>query len=359
MIWNTDRITFVSGSPFRGISMKNRPHSLVRLAGVFAITMAFFLPGVVMVNPVSASAISVVHGVPSPSAMTTSGNLVWVLTGAGRSSSTLVQINAKKRVVKRRILVPWAVALNADSYHLWVVTSCVFLGDSTIPASVEQLNIYTGDFNQSINLPSSTRNKIVCPNGIALDGHTAWIVDSGSIYKFDQASGQPVGGTPSGPFLAIGIASLAGEIWMTGTLIPGLTYAIGRIENGRPAPYYGVVYGFDNPGHLVASGGSVWVSNYGNSTVTQVDQRSGSEIQRLAGVNYGFNGLSASVADGAHVWFANRGTNSITEVNSSNGSLKRLINGHGLNRPVGMAIVDGYLWVLNAGSGSVSIIKAK
>ena len=114
-----------------------------------------------------------------------------------------------------------------------------------------------------------------------------------------------------------------------------------------------------------AISGSLWTSNYNNSTVTRItssaptDCSSGCTVYR----NGGISGPKGIRADGSgNLWVANSGTNSVTAVSSGapadcSSGCRNFTNG-GLSGPAGIAIDSlQNIWVTNSGNNSVTRIS--
>jgi streptogramin lyase len=109
--------------------------------------------------------------------------------------------------------------------------------------------------------------------------------------------------------------------------------------------------GLNTPTSIAAdAAGAVWVTNGGNSSVTQLNP---------AGVAVsGSSGLSApsaiAIDTSGHAWVANAGNNTLTMLNSI-GSSGTVYSGNGLSTPASIAIDgSGNIWVANTGANPVS-----
>jgi hypothetical protein len=114
--------------------------------------------------------------------------------------------------------------------------------------------------------------------------------------------------------------------------------------------------GLSTPTSVAAdANGAVWVTNKGNSSVTELNN-TGAAVSGTSGFTAGgFNAPAAIAIDGSgNAWVANHGNNSITELNST-GASGTVYTSNGLNAPGSIAIDGlGDVWVGNTGSSSVS-----
>jgi DNA-binding beta-propeller fold protein YncE len=93
--------------------------------------------------------------------------------------------------------------------------------------------------------------------------------------------------------------------------------------------FHGGHYRFSEPLAVLSTGDHVWVTNPGNSTVTELSATSGAWIRSLSAASYQLNDPEALAIAGGAVWIASSGANALVEVNASNGSLIRVVRGRG------------------------------
>lgn len=103
--------------------------------------------------------------------------------------------------------------------------------------------------------------------------------------------------------------------------------------------------------------GNLWVTNSGNSSVTEISH-TGTVLSGTSGYTVGgLNAPSAIAIDSTgNAWIANSGNASITELSSTGGNVgSSLYFGGGLSDPVSLAFdVSGNAWLANAGNNSLS-----
>lgn len=120
------------------------------------------------------------------------------------------------------------------------------------------------------------------------------------------------------------------------------------------------------------SGSHLWIGDehaYANggtqvSSVVELNANNGSLERDIKSSAVGVNIIRAMAISDGHLWVQD-GENSIRELDSSNGSLVRIISTKlvpkGFNSSDGLAVGDGYVYVLNIYSGqkgSVTVIDA-
>jgi YVTN family beta-propeller protein len=101
-----------------------------------------------------------------------------------------------------------------------------------------------------------------------------------------------------------------------------------------------------------SDGTDVWVANFGEETVSEIDASSGTVIRTIY-VGKGPYGVSS---DGTHVWVSNSFENTVSEIEASNGHVIRTI--HVGDSPYGVYSDGTHVWVANNGENTVSEIDA-
>jgi hypothetical protein len=109
----------------------------------------------------------------------------------------------------------------------------------------------------------------------------------------------------------------------------------------------------NGPEGIATAGTTVWITNDGNNTVTELDALNGHFIRSVSGASGDFNASGLIAADRYHVWIPS--ASSIAELNVGNGSVKVLNeHGHGLNYPAAIADDGTHVWIT---SGVDSLIE--
>ena len=102
------------------------------------------------------------------------------------------------------------------------------------------------------------------------------------------------------------------------------------------------------PFGLAFDGNSIWVANNSDSTVTQLSANDGQILQTIAtGAN------PACIAfDGVNIWVTNMGDNTLTQIRASDGVVLRNLATE--LSPIGVVFDGANIWVANSGSNTVS-----
>lgn len=208
-----------------------------------------------------------------------------------------------------------------------------------------------------------------------LGGGYVWVPNTadGTISKIDQRTNRVVAtikvGDP-GPLVAAGCGAPNVHAFPVGTfevrrcdLPSALTYLDGSLWAARNGP--GEVIRIDPRTDAVVArvpvegltfamaGGpsGVWVADYENDSLTQIDTATNQVVKMLAGVGLGPSGL---VVSDAAAWVALARENAVARIDPASGTrLARLAVGR---RPLAMVTTPGALWVRNEKSSSLSRI---
>lgn len=184
------------------------------------------------------------------------------------------------------------------------------------------------------------------PVGIVADDHAIWVVNSGdgTVSRIDSATNRvaatlPVGGHPQQ------IATGAGSLWMakndTGSVVrlnPG-TGALAEI------PGIGA-----EPAGIAASNGSVFVTNYSGSAIAKID----AETNAISGRIEGGNHSNFIFADAQNIWVNDQIIPAVLRIPTTGGGVTRFQ--HVGDRPTGISLWSGRLWVANWGGASLSVL---
>ena len=107
-----------------------------------------------------------------------------------------------------------------------------------------------------------------------------------------------------------------------------------------------------SPAGVSSDGTHVWVANYAENTVSEIEASSGTVIHTIPVGSFP-TGVSS---DGVHVWVANYTENTVSEIEASSGTVIRTIPVGSL--PIGVSSDGVHVWVTNWGEGTVSEIEA-
>jgi len=122
--------------------------------------------------------------------------------------------------------------------------------------------------------------------------------------------------------------------------------SVGLIETPRNVITASIEVG-QLPGGAVASDGSLWVTNTGSATVSQISLNT-QIVTRI--IDVGRNPIGIAATDGS-IWVANSGGRSVSQISKSTARVTNEIPvGNG---PTAVAAGAGYVWVANSGDSTV------
>jgi streptogramin lyase len=183
---------------------------------------------------------------------------------------------------------------------------------------------------------------------VTFDRAGGWVADdhTGTVRRFDPASGAPVGQPVHLGGRPISIASGFGHLWVAdiaGSQVWELDPTTGKMDR----PPIAVAQG---PVSLAVGDGGVWVASLLAGTVSVIDPRTGS-LEASGALRDGAVRLAAG-PDG--VWVSGQ-TDSLTRVDprpvGATLQWRTVEVGQG---PFGVGVGEGSIWVANVKSGSVS-----
>ncbi|MGC2484737.1 MAG: fibronectin type III domain-containing protein [Acidimicrobiales bacterium] len=248
----------------------------------------------------------------------------------------------------------------SDGQYVWVTNS----GDGTVTV----LNADDGSY--AFNTGSSPIPVGNDPTGIIANGTNVWVTNSGDATVSELAIGPsslsvtgsyPVGNSPAAVALVGSDAWVANagdgtlsELNSSGDLLQTFDVADDSGLQSQTIPA-GLV-----PSAVTTDDGSVWETNSGDNTVSEVNEATSAVEQT---VNVGSDPTSVS-SDGTHVWVVNQGDGTITVLNASDGSYAFGTQSAPIVDPDGPETIssdgthvwitnsDGTITVLNSGDGS-------
>jgi YVTN family beta-propeller protein len=143
-------------------------------------------------------------------------------------------------------------------------------------------------------------------------------------------------------------ALLAGSLVLGGALT-----TVMMVGGALPAPAATVIQTItvgSYPYAVSSDGTHVWVANYNDNTVSELNASTGSVIQTIpVGAK-----PDAVSSDGTHVWVTNGSSSTVTELNASTGAVVQTI-GVG-SFPAGVSSDGTHVWVANHDSNTVTEI---
>lgn len=281
------------------------------------------------------------YGFDDPSPIAFADGDLWIA-----NSTTLSETSANGTLL-RTVELPYeaeggAGSLVADASHLWLVDA---------NDTVSEFDESDGALVQVLSNPSYGFDE---PEAIAADGTHLWVTNfgGGSVTELDESDGslvQVLSGASYGFDGPLAITVDGAHVWVVnyGGSVTELNQANGSAVQIVTA----AAGGFDHPDAVVADGSRVWVLNGGSSpasgSVSELND-AGTKLKVLAGAAFGFDYPQSIVADGhGHLWVASFGS-TLTEVDELTGSsLRRVSNGieeyNGV-RTLSLASESGILW---------------
>ena len=147
--------------------------------------------------------------------------------------------------------------------------------------------------------------------------------------------------------------SRAGLVRLTGVLVAAVAVAACCVGvSSAAAEGIRTIPVGSYPIAVSSDGTHVWVGNYGEATVSEIEASSG-EVIRTIKVGSGPEGVSSY---GGDVWVTNSGEGTVSEIEASSGTVIRTTPVG--NRPVGVSSDGTHVWVANAFENTVSEIEA-
>jgi outer membrane protein assembly factor BamB len=328
--------------------------------------------------------------------LTASGSRIWVTIN--RESPTknffaVTELNASDgslvRVIKDKGTKPLGNEKNGPSgdltepqtvtvsgSHLWVTDDQY--------GKVAEFNSNNGSLVRVID---ATPDGFEDPGSVAVSGGHAWVANNqdgaDSVVELNANDGSLVKVLRSKSYgfsHPTFIAASDGRVYVLNgdgdsvTEMNARTGALIRVINARAGccAYSNSTFEWAEPVEFAVSGSHLWLADehaYANggeqvSSIVELNAYSGS-LERVIKLNRsGITNVQAMAISGGHVWLQEDG-NSIRELNAGSGSLVRTINTKldpkGFNSSDGLAVGDGYVYVLNIYSGqkgSVTVISA-
>ncbi|HKA37436.1 MAG TPA: S-layer homology domain-containing protein [Thermoanaerobaculia bacterium] len=195
-----------------------------------------------------------------------------------------------------------------------------------------------------ISIPGGT------PQLAESDGTDIWVAHggfNGEVSRVRASDGNLLG-TWTGANNGFGVVVGRGAVWITGAENPGKIYGLNASDLPGSVLLLADNLG-DHPRGIAWDGNRLWTANQGGSV----------SIVTLGGfvttVTTGFSGLAGALDDGSNVWVTDFVAGTLLKLNDSGAILQTVTVGTTPQYPV----FDGAnIWVPNAGSASVSIVRA-
>jgi YVTN family beta-propeller protein len=281
---------------------------------------------VAVIDPGRASLLDDIDVGASPSDVAAGAGALWI---ANADAGSVSRIDRRTRTVRQTIPVgagPIAVAVGAGG--VWTANS--------LDGTVSWISPAT---NQEVDRISVGNG----PSGVCVAGGAVWVAVSydRAILRFDPVSRRrksiPLDDMPTQ--LACG----GGFVWASSESAGTVTQVSARSgEVVRPIAAGGGASG------LAWGAGALWVANTRDGTVSRIDPRSGVQT---AVIPVGARAGPVHVAVGAGgVWVSNEAAGTVARIDPRQQRVARPLTVG--NRPQGVAVVDGSLWVAVRASGA-------
>jgi YVTN family beta-propeller protein len=290
-----------------------------RLAGIDANAVA-------VIDPAKHSLIAQAPIGASPSQIAAGAGAVWVTNA---DAQTVSRIDPATHTVRQTIPVgSGAGAIAVGERGVWVVNS--------LDGTLSWISSATNEEVKRIRVGNG-------PTGVCVGSGAVWVAngDDRTIWRLDPATGHRTRSIPldTRPTL---LACGGGAVWAssesTGT-VTEVDASTGDVV--RPIDVGGGASG------LAFGGGALWVANTLDGTVSEIDPARGVEVRKFT-VGPGA-GPTAVVADRHGAWVSNEFAGTVVRIDGGRGRIVRTL-GVG-NRPQGIAVVGGALWVGVRASG--------
>jgi virginiamycin B lyase len=258
---------------------------------------------------------------------------VWVTVNRG-----LVRVDPATGAVVARIQIdgrPWGVAVGEDA--VWVGN----LTNGTVARVDPATNTVVWRVTLNLSLGEAS------PVGVAAGAGSVWAADNSSdlIWRLDPATGAILNTAHVGDaheFVGFG----EGAVWVSsedgtvGKLDPATGTVTRSIAAGADADFLGF------------SPGSVWVTNYRTEFLWRIDPATGAVAAKL---KIGGGGAQGVAFDGSSLWVAMYGPGELRRVDPTTGRVQGRVRVG--DKPRGVVVAAGSVWVANSTSGTVSRIR--
>jgi YVTN family beta-propeller protein len=292
--------------------------------------------------------------IPLPGAgpMTVANGRLWVLDAAGR----VVRINpVTSRVVGRPLRVPAdAAAIAIGQGALWATS--VADGDLGAPGkdAVARIDLATGRTVATVTVPRAPLDLMATPGAV-------WVTNAGGggdrVVRIDpqtnRLAGRPVRTGDSPQSLAVG----GGSLWVANhdeRTVTRIDLASGKVVADIPVP--------SEPHRVAYGAGAAWVSNWHDDSVSRIDPR----MNRVVGspIPIGAHHAGNLVVGAGGVWVTSdyrpeAAAEDVVVVRidpQSNRAVETIaVGGH----PIDVAVTAGAVWVSVANPGRVLRIAGR
>jgi hypothetical protein len=328
--------------------------------------------------------------------LTASGSRIWVTINresATKNFFAVVELNASDgslvRVIKDKGTEPLGNEKHGRSGDLTEPQTVTVSGSHLWVTDDQYGKVAEFDSNNGslVRVIDASPDGFEDPGSVAVSGGHAWVANNedgaNSVVELNANDGSLVKDLKSKTYgfsHPTFIAASDGRVYVLNsdgnsvTEVNARTGGLIRTMSARAGccAFSNSTFEWAEPVALAVSGSHLWIADehaYANggeqvSSVVELNAYSGS-LERVIKLNRsGITNVRAMAISGSHVWLQ-EGGNSTRELNASNGSFVRTINTKldpkGFNSSDGLAVGDGYVYVLNIYSGqkgSVTVISA-
>jgi YVTN family beta-propeller protein len=184
------------------------------------------------------------------------------------------------------------------------------------------------------------------PTGVAVGAGSVWVANgvAGSVSRVDPGTSQVTVTIPVTQRSYFGSVDVGeGSVWVaySNALIASIDPIHGLVSASGAAG--------TSPAAVKVGGGSVWVANAADNTVSRILPTTVTELRTFT---VGRHPVGIAIGAGA-VWVADQGDDTVTRIDLAAGSEATIQVGHG---PTGIAFGAGAVWVANSDDGTISKI---
>jgi YVTN family beta-propeller protein len=282
---------------------------------------------VAVIDPAKASLTAQVPVGASPAQIATGEGGVWVTNA---EAQTVSRIDPATRTIRQTIDVgSGAGAIAVGEHGVWVVNS--------LDGTVSWISPETNREVKRIRVGNG-------PSGICVGGGAVWVAnaDDRTVWKLDPDSGDHIR-TVRLEHRPTALACGGGAVW-AGSESSGTVMEVAAATGKEVQP---IDVG-GSASALAFAGGTLWVVNALNGTVSAIDAQSGA-VASTVGLGVGA-GPTAIAADDRGAWVSNEFAATVVRIDRRRGEVVRTLRVG--NRPQGIAVVGGALWLGIRASGA-------
>ena len=190
---------------------------------------------------------------------------------------------------------------------------------------------------------------------LAVDGDAVWIASGANVLRLDGGSGKVVARIPiNGDTGAI--AAGEGGVWVNATSPDMQRHALLEIDPATNRLVASIPLSLNYPDGIAAGGGSVWVANALENTLTRIDPRT----RRKVGAPLTIDGATGVAVGAGSVWVSQLYPGTVTRVDASTGRIEGAPVRVG-DTAEGVAFGEGAAWATGSApnllEGSAQVVR--